>query len=150
MEGRDHLRSPEFSQMSFSSIFFFHLSRPFRAISRRGFIWRPRQITQCGAAELVFHWTQETAADCDRLQRGGIVLIEINIVLFPPLVFLTSALKYQTNMTRPSSPSRCQDKSHGSPSGWEVLSGGGGVTVGYLSQEKHQKTSIISNLQRHC
>lgn len=47
-----------------------------------GFIRRLQQIKQHEAAELVFHLTEETAADCDRLRRGGIVLIEINIVIF--------------------------------------------------------------------
>lgn len=30
----------------------------------------------------MFHFTEETSADYDRLQRGGIVLIEMNIIIF--------------------------------------------------------------------
>lgn len=99
MEGWDDRRSPEIPKVvpnelffSFLRLFFFLLR--FTSIPRylqTGFTRRPRQITQHGAAELVSHWTQETAADCDRLGRGGIVLIEMNIVLFPLLVFLMSA-----------------------------------------------------------
>lgn len=32
--------------------------------------------------ELMFHFTEETSGDYDRLQRGGIVLIEMNIIIF--------------------------------------------------------------------
>lgn len=87
MEGGDVHSSPEIRKVVpnelFLSLLFFFLGFPsILCYLQTGFIRGPQQITQHEAAELVFHLTEEMAADWDRLQRGGIVLIEMNIIIF--------------------------------------------------------------------
>lgn len=62
--------------------------------------------------ELVFHFTEETDGDFDRLQREGIVLIEMNIIIFSPTVFfLRRPLRNQTNKSGATLCShRCNNK----------------------------------------
>lgn len=71
-------------QISFSLFFFFFspLSHIHFLLSRGRVHPEAAQDYTTPSQELVFHLPEETDGDYDRLQRGGIVLIEMNIIIF--------------------------------------------------------------------
>lgn len=54
----------------------------------------------------MFHLTEESNSDYDRLQLGRIVLIEMNIVIFSHDIFLVCP-QNQTHKSRPTLCSHC-------------------------------------------